>query len=93
MDFSDSMMGIVRKEFPQAEIVTDLFHVMQIYGTKGLNAMRMKLKRANTTEVKRQRREFKKRQEQNAWLRFLVRMYGASTDISPCARNWLIFSY
>ena len=66
MDFSDSMMGIVRKEFPQAEIVIDLFHVMQLYGTKGLDAMRMKLKRANTTEVKRLEREFKKRQEQNA---------------------------
>jgi transposase len=66
MDFSDSMMGIVKKEFPQAEIVIDLFHVMQLYGKKGLDAMRMKLKRANTTEVKKQEREFKKRQEQNA---------------------------
>ena len=66
MDFSDSMMGIVKKEFPQAEIVIDLFHIMQLYGKKGLDAMRMKLKRANTTEVKKQEREFKKRQEQNA---------------------------
>ena len=66
MDSSDSMMGIVKKEFPQAEIVIDLFHVMQLYGTKGHDAMRMKLKRANTTEVKKQEREFKKRQEQNA---------------------------
>ena len=66
MYFFDSMMGIVKKEFPQAEIVIDLFHVMQLYGKKGLDAMRMKLKRANTTEVKRQEREFKKRQEQNA---------------------------
>ena len=66
MDFSDSMMGIVKKEFPQAEIVIDLFHVMQLYGKKGLDAMRMKLKRANTTEVKKLEREFKKRQEQNA---------------------------
>ena len=66
MDFSDSMMGIVKKMFPQAEIVIDLFHVMQLYGTKGLDSMRMKLKRANTTEGKRQEREFKKRQERNA---------------------------
>ena len=66
MDFSDSMMGIVKKEFPQAEMVIDLFHVMQLYGTRGLDAMRMKLKRANTTEVKRQEREFKKKQDQNA---------------------------
>ena len=62
MDFSDSMMGIVRKEFPQAEIVIDLFHVMQLYGTKGLDAMRMKLKRANTTEVRKAEREFRKKQ-------------------------------
>ena len=66
MDFSDSMMGIVRRAFPQAEIVIDLFHVMQLYGTKGLDAMRMKLKRANTTEVKREEREFKKKQRRNA---------------------------
>ena len=39
MDFSDSMMGIVKKEFPQAEIVIDLFHVMQLFGTKGLDAI------------------------------------------------------
>ena len=66
MDFSDSMAGIVRKEFPQAEIVIDLFHVMQLYGTKGLDAMRMKLKRANATEVRREEREFKKKQARNA---------------------------
>lgn len=66
MDFSDSMMGIVKKEFPQAEIVIDLFHVMQLYGTKGLDAMRMKLKRANTTEVKKAEREFRKKQERRA---------------------------
>ena len=66
MDFSDSMMGIVKKEFPQAEIVIDLFHVMQLFGTKGLDAMRMKLKRANVTELKRKERAFKKRQERNA---------------------------
>ena len=66
MDFSDSMMGIFKKEFPQAEIVIDLFHVMQLFGTKGLDAMRMKLKRANVTELKREERAFKKRQERNA---------------------------
>lgn len=66
MDFSDSMMGIVKKEFPQAEIVIDLFHVMQLYGKKGLDSMRMKLKRANTTEVKREERDFKKQQEKRA---------------------------
>ncbi|MBQ9465964.1 MAG: transposase [Muribaculaceae bacterium] len=66
MDFSDSMMGIVKRSFPQAEIVIDLFHVIQLYGTKGLDAMRMKLKRANTTAVKREEREFRKKQEKRA---------------------------
>ena len=65
MDFSDSMMGIVRKEFPQAKMVIDHFHVIQLY-TKGLDAMRMKLKRANTTDVKREEREFRKQQEKRA---------------------------
>ncbi len=66
MDFSDSMMGIVKKEFPNADIVIDLFHVMQLYGKKGLDAMRMKLKRANTAEVKKQEREFRKQQDRRA---------------------------
>ncbi len=66
MDFSDSMIGIVTKEFPNAEIVIDHFHIMQLYGKNGLDAMRMKLKRANTTEVRKQEREFKKRQEKRA---------------------------
>ena len=66
MDFSDSMMGIVKKAFPQAEIVIDLFHVIQLYGTKGLDAMRMKLKRANTTLLNRQMRQFKKLQLKRA---------------------------
>ena len=63
MGFSDSMMGIVKKNFPQAEIVIDLFHVMQLFGTKGLDVMRMKLKRAHVTELKREERAFKKRTE------------------------------
>ena len=66
MDFSDSMMGIVRKEFPEAEIVIDLFHTIHLYGMKGLDPMRMKLKRANTTEVKREEREFRKKLERRA---------------------------
>lgn len=66
MDFSDSMMGIVNRMFPKAEKVIDLFHVIQLYGTRGLDAMRMKLKRENATEVKREQREFKKQQERRA---------------------------
>lgn len=66
MDFSDSMMGIVKRAFPQAQIVIDLFHIIQLYGTKGLEAMRLKLKRTNTTEVKREEREFKKKQLKRA---------------------------
>lgn len=58
MDFSDSMMGIVRRVFPKAEIVIDLFHIIQLYG-KALDEMRMKLKRANAAQVKREQNEFK----------------------------------
>lgn len=49
MDFSDSMMGIIKQVFPNAEIVIDCFHIMQLAG-KGLEEMRMKLKRAAITE-------------------------------------------
>ena len=44
LDFSDSMMGIVRAMFPNAEVVIDCFHIMQLAG-KGLEEMRLKLKR------------------------------------------------
>ncbi len=32
MDFSDSMMGITKQMFPNAEIVIDSFHIMQLAG-------------------------------------------------------------
>ena len=62
MDFSDSMMGIVKQVFPNAEIVIDCFHIIQCAG-KGLEEMRMKLKRAAVTERKMQESRFKKRQK------------------------------
>ena len=65
MDFSDSMFGIVKTCFPNAEIVIDCFHIMQLAG-KGVEEMRMKLKRAARTERKRQEREFKRHQERRA---------------------------
>lgn len=59
MDFSDSMMGIIKQVFPNAEIVIDCFHIMQLAG-KGLEEMRMKLKRAAVTERNMQESKFKK---------------------------------
>ena len=65
MDFSDSMFGIAKTCFPNAEVVIDCFHIMQLAG-KGLDEMRMKLKRTARTERKRKEREFKKQQERRA---------------------------
>ena len=65
MDFSDSMQGIVKQCFPNAQIVIDCFHIIQLAG-KGLEEMRLKLKRAARTEFKKQEREFKKKQERRA---------------------------
>ena len=65
MDFSDSMMGIVRRMFPNAEIVIDCFHIMQLAG-KAPEEMRLKLKRAARKEARRQEGEFRKKQEQRA---------------------------
>ena len=65
MDFSDSMYSIIRQAFPWATIVIDCFHLMKLCGD-GLGEMRMKLKRAAVAEVKRQEREFKKKQSANA---------------------------
>lgn len=61
MDFSDSMMGITKQIFPNAEIIIDCFHIMQLAG-KALEEMRMKIKRAAVAEAKKAEREFKKRQ-------------------------------
>lgn len=65
MDFSDSMMGIVREAFPNAEIVIDCFHIMQLAG-KAPEEMRLKLKRSARKEVRRQEAEFRKRQDKRA---------------------------
>ena len=65
MDFSDSMMGIVRAMFPCAEIVIDRFHVAQLAG-KGLEEMRLKLKRAARAKAKSQELEFKRKQKLRA---------------------------
>lgn len=65
MDFSDSMLGIAKACFPNAEIVIDCFHIMQL-GGKGMEEMRMKLKRAARTERNKKEREFKKQLERRA---------------------------
>ena len=65
MDFSDSMLGIVRKCFPKAEIVIDCFHIMQLAG-KALEEMRLKNKRTARTELNRQERDFKKKLQRRA---------------------------
>ena len=62
MDFSDSMRGIVEAMFPNAEIVIDCFHIMQLAG-KGIEEMRLKLKRKARADAKKQERDFKKRLE------------------------------
>ena len=65
LDFSDSMMGIVREVFPNAEVVIDCFHIIQLAG-KAPEEMRLKLKRAARKEVKKQEGEFKKKQQRRA---------------------------
>ena len=61
LDFSDSMMGIVRAMFPNAEVVIDCFHIMQLAG-KGLEEMRLMLKRKARTAEKKRESEFKRLQ-------------------------------
>ena len=65
MDFSDSMLGIVRTCFPKAEVVIDCFHIMQLAGN-ALEEMRLKNKRSARTELNRQEREFKKKLQRRA---------------------------
>ena len=65
MDFSDSMKGIVEAMFPNAEIVIDCFHIVQLAG-KGLEEMRLKLKRKARAEEKKSEREFRKALERRA---------------------------
>ena len=61
LDFSDSMMGTVRAMFPDAEVVVDCFHIMQLAG-KGLEEMRLKLKRKARAAEKKRESEFKRLQ-------------------------------
>ena len=65
MDFSDSMKGIVEAAFPNAEIVIDCFHIVQLAG-KGLEEMRLKLKRKAMAEERRSEREFRRTLERRA---------------------------
>ena len=82
LDFSDSMMGIVKKVFPNARIVIDCFHIIQL-ASRGLDEMRMKLKRIVRTEQNREERQFKKL----VMLRSKNRARYARTHIPRKSRN------
>lgn len=61
MDFSDSMLAIVKECFPNAMIVVDCFHIMQRM-CDGLDEMRMKFKRKAQSDRKKEEKEFKRKQ-------------------------------
>ncbi|MDH6311832.1 transposase [Parabacteroides sp. PFB2-10] len=58
MDFSDSMHRAVAKSFPNAEIVIDCFHIVQL-ATSAMNEIRTKHKRKAMTNDAIRRREHK----------------------------------
>jgi transposase len=65
MDFSDSMYGIAKECFPNAEIVIDCFHIVQRL-CEGLEEMRLRFKRLAVTQAKKAACEFKKREDRKA---------------------------
>lgn len=65
MDFSDSMHRAVTESFPNAEIVIDCFHIVQL-ATSALNEIRMKHKRKAMSEDAKLRGEHKKKLKRNA---------------------------
>lgn len=65
MDFSDSMYAAVSDSFPNAEIVIDCFHIIQL-ATSALGEIRMKHKRKAMAKDAKARREHKKRLKYNA---------------------------
>lgn len=60
MDFSDSMHAAVAESFPNAEIVIDCFHIVQL-ATSALNEIRMKHKRKAMAQDVKCRGEHKKK--------------------------------
>jgi transposase len=65
MDLSESMADIVTQVFPNATIVLDCFHIIRRCND-AIEEMRLRCKREAQAEIRRQEREFKKRQKRNA---------------------------
>lgn len=65
MAFSDSMRTIVKTAFPHATIVIDCFHIIKRCG-ESLEEIRLKEKRLAMSDVKRQQRKHRERQQRNA---------------------------
>lgn len=65
MDFSDSMYAAVSASFPNAEVVIDCFHVVQL-ATSALSEIRMNLKRQAMAADAEARREHKKKLKASA---------------------------
>lgn len=63
MDFSDSMMRIVRAVFPNATIIIDCFHIIKRCG-EAVEEIRLKEKRNAVKEQNRAKAEHKKKLEQ-----------------------------
>lgn len=63
MDFSDSMMRIVRTVFPNATIIIDCFHIIKRCG-EAVEEIRLKEKRNAVREENKARAEYRKKLEQ-----------------------------
>lgn len=72
MDFSDSMYGIAKQCFPNADIIIDCFHIVQRL-CEGLEEMRLRFKRLAVTQGKKAACEFKKREDRKAMSRAYYR--------------------
>jgi transposase len=65
MDFSDSMYGIAKQCFPDADIIIDCFHIVQRL-CEGLEEMRLRFKRLAVTQGKKAACQFKKKEDRKA---------------------------
>ena len=65
MDLSESMADIVTQAFPNATIVLDCFHIMRRCND-AIEEMRLRCKREAQAKVRKEKREFRKRQKRNA---------------------------
>lgn len=72
MDFSDSMYAIVKQVFPNASIVIDCFHIVKRL-CDGLDEMRMRFKRQEVSETRKEEREFNHKKKNRAKARAYYR--------------------